>query len=150
MSRRRASWKREHKGNTLRSGLEFKIAQNLEKAKMGYKYEEVDVTYTVPESKHKYKPDFVLDNGIVIEAKGRFTPADRRKMALVTEQNPDLDIRMLFMVDNTLSKSSKTKYTDWCKARGIPCHVSREGDIPKDWLKTKTKRKRRKQLDESN
>lgn len=134
---RRSGWKKAHKGNTLRSGFELKVAKHLDSKKVKYGYETEVLEYTVPESKHKYKPDFILANGIMVEAKGRFTPADRRKMALVIEQHPELDIRLLFMLDNTLSKSSKTKYSDWCAKRGITCHVDREGKVPREWLKAK-------------
>lgn len=55
-------------------------------------------------------------------------------MALVVEQNPDLDIRMLFMRDNKIAKNSKTRYSDWCKKRGIVYAVSELGEIPEDWV----------------
>jgi hypothetical protein len=55
-------------------------------------------------------------------------------MALVFEQNPDLDIRFLFMRDNKISKNSKTRYSDWCKKRGIKYAVSEHGHIPDEWL----------------
>ena len=55
-------------------------------------------------------------------------------MVLVIEQNPDIDIRLLFMRDNYISKKSKTKYSDFCKKRNIKYHVSVMGEIPKEWL----------------
>lgn len=130
----RNKWKHEYGGKTLRSGFELKVAKNLDTKKVKYLYEESTIPYVIPETTHKYKPDFQLPNGVYVEAKGRFTPQDRRKMALVIEQNPDLDIRLLFMVDNTLSRASKTTYSDWATKRGIQCAVSREGIIPKEWL----------------
>ena len=48
---------------------------------------------------------------MIIEAKGFFKPSDRRKMLAVKEAHPHLDIRFVFMRDNTLSKNSKTTYT---------------------------------------
>lgn len=92
------------------------------------------VHYSVPASNHKYKPDFILPNGVIVECKGRFSPADRKKMSLVVEQNPDLDIRLLFMLDNTLNRSSKTTYSMWCEKRGIKWAVSRAGEVPQEWL----------------
>lgn len=112
----------------------------MDSKKVKYEYETLIIPYTVPEQVHKYKPDFILPNGIIVEAKGRFTPADRKKMSLVIEQNPDLDIRLLFMLDNTLTKHSKTTYSAWCEKRGIKCFVSREGEIPDEWLKEKKKK----------
>lgn len=135
----RSRWKRDHKGLTLRSGFEQKTAEYLDVKKIKYEYETLKVKYMVPESSHSYTPDFVLPNGIIIECKGRWTPQDRKKMSLVIEQNPDLDIRLLFMLDNTLTKKSKTTYSLWCEKRGIVCHVSKDGEIPQTWTKEKKK-----------
>lgn len=55
-------------------------------------------------------------------------------MALVFEQHPDRDIRMLFMRDNYISKQSKTKYSTWCDKRNIKYHVSLMGTVPEEWL----------------
>ena len=57
-------------------------------------------------------------------------------MVLVIEQNPKLDIRMLFERDHKISKRSKTRYTEWCEKRGIVCAVGRE--IPKEWINETT------------
>lgn len=119
----------------LRSGYERKVRKCLEENKVQYAYESMVVKYVVPETRRSYTPDFILANGIIIESKGYWDADSRRKMALVVEQNPHLDIRMLLQRDNTLSKKSKTKYTDWAKARGIKCAVSPSGEIPKEWLK---------------
>ena len=147
----RARWKKNHKGLELRSGLEKKVATYLDQKKVKYEYEKQVIKYTVPESQHRYTPDFVLPNGIIIECKGRFTPADRKKMSLVIEQHPELDIRMLFMLDNTLSKSSKTTYSMWCEKRGIKYAVSKTGVIPKEWLKnTKSPRTEQSKGDNNN
>lgn len=130
----RSRWKKQHNDNTLRSGFEKRLAEFLDKKNVEYEYEKVKVKYVVPESVHTYTPDFRLPNGVIIEVKGRFTPADRKKMSLAIEQNPDLDIRLLFMLNNTLSRASKTTYVDWCTKRGIKCHVSRQGEIPDEWI----------------
>lgn len=122
------------KGTPYRSGFEKKVAASLKLRKVKFEYEKLKISYTVPESKHVYTPDFVLPNGIVCEVKGKFDPASRAKMMLVIEQNPDLDIRMLFMRDNYINKKSKTKYSDWCIKRGIKYHVSLQGEIPEEWL----------------
>lgn len=141
MARRR--WKKQHNDLTLRSGLEKKVAQYLDDNNVTYGYETVVLHYEVPAEKHKYTPDFILDNGIIIEAKGNFNAQQRKKMSLVIEQNPDLDIRMLFMRDNKISKASKTAYSDWCEKRGIPYAVSANGTVPEDWLRAKKKRKKK-------
>ena len=115
-----------------RSKYERDVCGDLDARKVKYDYEPTVLLYEVPARMHKYTPDVVLDNGIIVELKGKFTAADRKKMVLVIEQNPDLDIRMLFMRNNTLTKISKTRYTDWCDKRGIKCAVGRE--IPKEWI----------------
>jgi hypothetical protein len=97
-----------------------------------YKYEEKVVSYTVPESKHRYTPDFELPNGIIIETKGRFITADRKKHLLVKEQHPELDIRFVFSNPRAkISKTSKTTYADWCDKFGFKYAAKM---IPKEWL----------------
>src|SRR5687768_14369486 len=118
----------------LRSGLEKKVAAYLKLNKIPFEYETLRVAYVVPEKKRTYNPDFMLPNGLIIEAKGKLDRDVREKMALVIEQNPHLDIRVLFMRDNKIAKNSKTRYSDWCKKRGIKYAVSEEGHIPEEWL----------------
>src|SRR5688572_27059490 len=130
----RSRWKKGHKAGdgtklSLRSGLEKRTAEYLDAEKIKYEYETLVIEYEVPAKRHKYKPDFILlHNGIIVECKGRFDAATRQKMSLVIEQNPDKDIRLLFMRDNTITKSSKTKYSDWCSKRNIKYHVSAIGE----------------------
>lgn len=130
----RNRWKQSHGNLTLRSGFEKRVATFLDSKKIKYEYETVKLPFVEPATNRTYRPDFILPNGIHIECKGRFTPADRKKISLIKEQYPDLDIRLLFMRNNTLSKNSQTYYTDWAKARGIPSHVAEDGTIPKEWL----------------
>lgn len=117
----------------LKSGFEKKVAAYLEQNKVPFEYETLKVKYVVPTKNRTYNPDFILPNGVIIEAKGKLDRAVREKMALVIEQNPDLDIRMLFMRDNKIAKNSKTRYSDWCKKRGIPYAISESGHIPDEW-----------------
>lgn len=151
----RRKWKQEHttkssnKEVTLRSGFEKKVAVYLDDRDIEYLYEAEKLDYEVPAKRHSYTPDFKLPNGIYIEAKGKWDAASRQKMAHVIEQNPDKDIRMLFMRDNPISKTSKTKYSDWAEKRGIKYHVSADGEVPEAWLEAKPKtRIRRKKLDD--
>lgn len=118
----------------LKSGFEKKVAANLTANKIPFEYETQKVKYVVPEKIRTYNPDFILPNGVVIEAKGKLDRDVREKMALVFEQNPELDIRMLFMRDNKIAKNSKTRYSDWCKKRGIVYAVNEDGIIPQDWI----------------
>lgn len=119
----------------LRSGYERKIRKCLEQKEVDYTYESMVIEYTVPESKHKYVPDFILPNGVIVEGKGYpFGSKDRKKMLYVKEQHPELNIKILFQRDLKISKVSKTKYSDWAKKHGFDYHVSAEGLIPEEWL----------------
>jgi hypothetical protein len=117
-----------------RSGLEEAIAEQLQKDKIYYDYEDKanTIKYTVPAKDHTYLPDFKLWNGIIIETKGRFVLADRKKHQLIKEQHPELDIRFVFSNSSTkISKRSKTTYGMWCEKLGIPYADKK---IPDAWL----------------
>jgi hypothetical protein len=133
--------RREHKKNKgqvltppapYRSWLEADVAASLRKLKRKFKYEQTKLSYVVPAQLHTYTPDFELDNGIIVETKGRWTAADRKKMGLIFEQHPEKDIRMLFALDNKISKNSRTKYSDWCEKRGIKYAIG--AAVPQEWL----------------
>ncbi len=113
----------------FRSGLEERLGKYFDKNAVPYLYECQKFDYV---TRSKYTPDFFLTNDVIIEAKGFFKPSDRRKMLAVKEQNPGLDIRMVFQRNNTLSKSSKTTYGDWCDKHGFQWCIY--PDIPPDWL----------------
>ena len=103
-----------------RSGLEDAIADEIKAAEDVVSYEEHRLTYTVPEEPHTYTPDFVLKNGIIIEAKGLFEASDRKKHLLIQKEHPSLDIRFVFSNPQTkLNKGSKTTYALWCEKHGF-------------------------------
>tara|TARA_R110000796_G_scaffold54007_2_gene126448 strand:- start:451 stop:831 length:381 start_codon:yes stop_codon:yes gene_type:complete len=115
-----------------RSGLEKRIADALTISKVKFQYETKKFKY-VKVSNHTYTPDFILPNGIIIEAKGRFTSQDRKKHLLVKEQHPTLDIRFVFSNSKAkLYKGAKTTYGDWCTKNG---YKYADKTIPKGWLK---------------
>src|SRR6266699_2293008 len=95
-----------------RSGLEELVIAQLAANGVRYEYEQVVIEFLQPSKPRKYTPDFLLlDNGIIIETKGRFVTADRQKHLLVQAQHPALDIRFVF--SNTrqrISKQSQTTY----------------------------------------
>jgi hypothetical protein len=121
-----------------RSGLEHKLSIYLKEHKFKFAYESIkieweDLLYRT------YTPDFILDNGIIIETKGRFLASDRRKHLAIQKQHPKLDIRFVFTNSRVkLYKGSKTTYAQWCIK-----HKFRYYDriIPEDWLKEKGKNK---------
>ena len=119
----------------FRSGLEEKVAEFLTSKGVKFTFETMKIPYVKPETKHIYKPDFILDNGIIIETKGRWMLDDRKKHLLIRKQHPHLDIRILFQNANAkISKGSKTSYADFCDKHDIP-YAHRE--IPVAWLKEK-------------
>ena len=104
-----------------RSGLEHKLSIYLD------------------ELKHTYTPDFILDNGIIIETKGRFLAADRRKHLAIKKQHPKLDIRFVFTNSRAkLRKGAKSNYAEWCIRYGFLYY---DRIIPEDWLKEKGRNK---------
>jgi hypothetical protein len=113
-----------------RSRLEERLAKWLDLNGFAFEYESLKLDYKI---QAVYKPDFILPNGVILEAKGYFKPEDRRKMLAVKKQHPDLDIRLVFQSPhNTLTKQSKTTYGMWATKNGFPwCH---ERNIPSDWL----------------
>jgi hypothetical protein len=116
-----------------RSGLEERIAEQLNEQGVAYQYETLTLKYKVDEVR-RYTPDFILlHNGIVVESKGHFITADRRKMKLVKYQYPKLDIRFVFSNPNTrISKTSKTTYGKWAYDHGFPYAAKL---IPEAWLR---------------
>lgn len=95
-------------------------------------YEAYCLNYTVPSSLHTYTPDLMLPNGILVELKGLFDLADRKKHVLIREQYPDLDVRIVFQNANLkIYKGSKTTYGMFCDKYGI---VWADKDIPKEWF----------------
>lgn len=115
-----------------RSGLEEKIAAQLTAAGVAVNYESVVIRYTKPEKSSKYTPDFPLDNGIIVETKGRFVTADRQKHLFIKEQHPHLDIRFVFSNANAkIGKKSQTTYAMWCLKHGFKFANKM---VPKEWL----------------
>ena len=126
---------RKHCKGTYRSGLEESVSDFLLAHKIDGKYEQHYLTYRVPESTHRYTPDFVLPNGIIIETKGVWDATDRQKHLLIREQYPQLDIRFVFTRSKSrLYKGSKTTYGTFCEKYGIKYA---DKQIPLEWLKEK-------------
>lgn len=133
---------------TYRSGLEKKVAEQLEKAGIPFAHEAQWVRYTVPEREAKYLPDFSDPDGcpIIIEAKGRFgggnprfkQPAtdgakERQKLCLLKEQHPELDIRLVFDRASTpIYPKSPTSQGKWATDHGFKW--SDKGIVPQEWL----------------
>jgi hypothetical protein len=129
---------REAKKYGYRSGLEHKLSLYLDERNIIYGYENIKIEWE-DLAYRTYTPDFVLDNGIIIETKGRFMAADRRKHIAIKKQHPKLDIRFVFTNSKSkTSKGAKGSYADWCIKHGFRYY---DRIIPEDWLKEKGKNK---------
>ena len=117
-----------------RSGLELKVSEYLKELKIKFLYEGVKIEWE-DLAYRTYTPDFVLSNGIIIETKGMFTAADRRKHIAVKRQHPKLDIRFVFENSRRkLRKGAKSTYGEWCIKYGFRYY---DRVISEDWLKEK-------------
>ena len=118
------------KTSKFRSGLEKQVADLLSELGVSYEYESKKISYVI---QHHYTPDFILPNHVILECKGYWDAADRRKIKTIKKDNPDIDLRMVFQAPfNTISKKSKTTYAQWCDNLGIPW--TSFTNIPLDWL----------------
>ena len=130
--------RREAIKHGYRSGLEHTISLYLTKLKHAYAYESIKIEWE-DLAYRTYTPDFILNNGIIIETKGRFLTTDRRKHLCIKKQHPKLDIRFVFTNSRSkLSKGAKSTYAQWCIKHGFRYY---DRIIPEDWLKEKGKNK---------
>jgi len=119
-----------------RSGLEIKVKDYLKDKKVKFKYEAIKIEWE-DLMYRTYTPDFILQNGIIIEVKGRFTSDDRRKHVAIKQQHPNLDIRFVFENSRRkLSKGAKSTYATWCERNKF---LYADRVIPEEWLKEKGK-----------
>lgn len=128
---------------SFKSGLERTVANQLEAEGLSYEHEKHKFTYNVPSKDHKYTPDFKLGD-IFIETKGGFgygptrfsggNPAEQRqKLILVKQQNPGLDLRIVFQRASTkIYKGSPTTYAKWATDNNIP--YADKGVVPQEWI----------------
>ena len=127
--RKRQKKRRSQRTSNYRSGFEATLANQLKRGGVSFQYETLQLEYTKTAT---YTPDFILPNGIIIEAKGLWTVEDRTKHLLVREQHPHLDIRLVFMnAFNKIRKGSNTTYAAWCEKKNIQ-YANKQ--IPKSWL----------------
>ena len=127
--------RRYNKGR-YRSGLEKEVAAYLRKTQKKVRYEVLKIEWE--DLRYRtYTPDFILDNGIIIETKGIFDSDDRRKHREIQRQHPELDIRFVFSnAKDKLYKGAKSRYCHWCEQHKFQwAHRV----IPEDWLKEKGK-----------
>lgn len=123
---------RRHNSRRYRSGLEKTVAEFLKTNQKRVRYEDLKIEWK--DLRYRtYTPDFVLDNGIIIETKGIFDNEDRRKHIAIKEQHPELDIRFIFSNANAkLYKGAKSTYARWCEKNNF---LYAHRVIPEAWLK---------------
>lgn len=124
----------KHNSRRYRSGLEKEVQDFLKAKQKEVRYEVLKIEWE-DLMYRTYTPDFVLDNGIIVETKGKFDADDRRKHLKVKEQHPQLDIRFVFSNSKAkLYKGAKSTYADWCDKNGF---LWAHRVIPEAWLKEK-------------
>jgi hypothetical protein len=128
-----------------RSNYELTIAKWLERNDIEFRYENETIRYFAKVTNgvcphccsrevyqdKKYIPDFFL-GPYYVEAKGKFTSDNRTKMLEVRESNPKLDIRLLFMYDNWLTRKKKQRYSDWCNRNKFKWAIG--PTLPQEWI----------------
>ena len=132
----RSPKKKRSSSRRYRSGLESDIAEYLKDKQNQVRYERLKIEWE--DLRYRtYTPDFILDNGIIIETKGIFDTEDRRKHLAIREQHPELDIRFVFSNSKAkLYKGAKSRYCEWCDKHEFKWE---HRIIPEAWLKEKGK-----------
>jgi len=120
--------------NKYRSGLEERVGKQLDDLGIAYSYETLKIKFTRPTQDSTYTPDFILPNGIIVETKGQFQTADRKKHRIIREQfGSKYDIRFVFSNPNQkIGKKSRTSYAMWCERYGFRWA---KHEIPTTWIK---------------
>ena len=131
--------KRMRTSKGFRNQFEERLGSFLDDKRIAYEYETLVLGYTL---EGKYKPDFILPNGIIIEAKGFFRTHAQRALRAVKKKHPKLDIRLVFYNQNQKVQGSKLKCYEWAVKYKFKFA---NGSIPEEWItndSTKNKKKR--------
>ena len=123
----------------FRNQFEERLGSFLDDRRIAYEYETLILGYTL---EGKYKPDFILPNGIIIEAKGFFRTHAQRALKAVKKKHPKLDIRFVFYNQNQKVQGSNLKCYEWAVKYKFKFA---DKNIPEEWItndSTKNKKKR--------
>jgi hypothetical protein len=109
---------------SFRSRFEENVAKELEKH--GWQYESEKIIYTIPESEHKYTPDFSKKETCV-ETKGRFVSrAEAEKYIHIRSSNQDRRLVFVFQNPNCPMPGAKRRkdgtiftMADWAERWGF-------------------------------
>lgn len=114
---------------TLRSGFERTVDMQLRSSGVAYKNEDTKIPYIL---ECNYNPDFhLLKSNIYIETKGRLLPEERRKHLAVRQQNPEIDLRFVFMYPDKEMQGTNTTHAAWAAKNGFKWA---DRKIPEEWL----------------
>jgi hypothetical protein len=130
---------RVRRGNVVyRSRAENALANWLNERKIKFDYETIKLPYTTRvvsgfcdkcgnkkcSQRHVYLLDFWFPkHEFGIELKGRLTGHDRDKMVAVKRDNPEVNIKMLFLSNNRLHPRTEKRYMDWAAEAGYDASV---------------------------
>lgn len=126
---------------TYKSKFESQLADWFANHKIPFEYEPCQLSYTIPETIHKYIPDWKIGatQDVFYESKGFLDLQTRKKMLYTKLSNPDTKIRIIFQnAAVKISKSSKTTYADWATKNGFDYFCWKTGTEKefKKWLKS--------------
>jgi len=112
--------------------FEGALARQISDAGFDVWYEVAKLPYIKPSQKSWYLPDFILPNGIIIEAKGWLDCRERTKLKNIRASHPNLDIRIIFQrPQNKITKYSKTTYAKWATQHGF---IWADRWVPESWF----------------
>lgn len=113
----------------FKSAFERTVDLQLRSSGVDYKYEDTKIPYIL---ECNYNPDFhLLKSDIYIETKGRMLPEERRKHLEVRRQNPQYDLRFVFMYPHKKMACTKETHAHWADRNGFKWA---DGRIPEEWL----------------
>lgn len=111
------------------------MVKALNETGLPWEYESEKIAYIVPESKHQYNPDFVLNNGVYLEGKGILIDhQERSKYILLKQQYPNLDLRFIFGNPNKRCGGMKLTHGEWAEKYGFPYCSVKDVDTIKSWI----------------
>lgn len=127
------------KEHRYRNKFEERTGRYLSDRGVEFDYESERIPYTVSGT---YLPDFVIrtrmGKTIYVETKGNgrsFDGPARRKLRAVKEQNPELDIRVVFYSDGKCGPKrkdgSRLRQSEWADKNGFKWAIR---EIPQEWL----------------
>lgn len=112
--------KRAKPERAYKSKLERDFAKHIESRGLKAGYEQNTFKYERPSH---YTPDWKINEGLFLETKGEFAPAQRANMVAFRNQHPNVEIVMVFAdAQNLLHKKAKMTYAEWSIKNGFRFH----------------------------